>query len=147
MLGPSKAYYESLLPHFRDTPDAKASFGAFEGFRSFYERAAGVATKVLESWGVETLKEPAEDATSAENNSSAILLLTVDGHNLLFAADAGVPALTRAADFAARLGIDLRTCCFQLVPHHGSKRNVGPDHPRTASSARSCPRLGRPRPR
>lgn len=126
ILGPTRSYYESLLPHFRDTPDAKATFNAFEGFRSFYEGAAGVVTKVLERWGVETLKEPAEDATSAENNSSAILLLTIDGRNLLFTADAGVPALTRAANYAQRVGIDLRTCVFQTVPHHGSKRNVGP---------------------
>lgn len=126
ILGPTQGYYEGLLPHFRDTPDAKAAFGAYEGFRSFYERATAVATKVLEYWGVETLKEPAEDATSAENNSSAILLLTLDGRNLLFAADAGVPALTRAADYAGAVGIDLRTCAFQTVPHHGSRRNVGP---------------------
>lgn len=126
ILGPTKSYYESLLPHFRDTPDAKSSFGSYEGFRSFYERAAGLATKVLENWGLETLKEPVEDATSAENNSSAILLLTLDGRNLLFSADAGVPALTQAADYAGLLGIDLRSCVFQMVPHHGSKRNVGP---------------------
>jgi beta-lactamase superfamily II metal-dependent hydrolase len=126
VLGPTKAYYESLLPHFRDTPDAAATFSANEGFRSFYERAAGVVTKVLENWGIETLKEPAEDAMSAENNSSAILLLTIDGRNLLFTADAGVPALTRAVNYAATVGIDLRTCVFEMVPHHGSKRNVGP---------------------
>jgi beta-lactamase superfamily II metal-dependent hydrolase len=126
VLGPTKEYYESLLPHFRDTPDAKTSFKAYEGFQSFYERAAGIATKVLETWGVETLKDPADDATSAENNSSAILLLTIDGRNLLFTADAGVPALSLAADYATGQGIDLRSCPFQMVPHHGSKRNVGP---------------------
>jgi beta-lactamase superfamily II metal-dependent hydrolase len=126
VLGPTKGYYQSLLPKFRDTPDAKASFNAYEGFKSFYERAAGTVTKVLENWGIETLAEPAEDATSAENNSSALLLLTLDGRNLLFAADAGVPALTRAANYAATVGIDLKTCVFQMVPHHGSKRNVGP---------------------
>jgi beta-lactamase superfamily II metal-dependent hydrolase len=127
VLGPTEAYYQSLLPHFRDTPAVKASFNALEGLRSFYERGAGVVTKVLENyWGIETLAEPVEDATSAENNSSAILLLTLDGRNLLFTADAGVPALIRAANYARTVGIDLKTCVFEMVPHHGSKRNVGP---------------------
>lgn len=127
VLGPTKAYYQSLLPHFRDTPDAKASFSALEGLRAFYERAGGVVTKALENyWGIETLAEPAEEATSAENNSSAILLLTLDGRNLLFTADAGVPALNRAANYAGTLGIDLKSCVFEMVPHHGSKRNVSP---------------------
>jgi len=125
VLGPSTAYYQSLLPHFRDLPDVRES-ASFGGFRSFYEKAAAVINRVAEYWGVETLKEPVENATSAENNTSAILLFTVDSRNLLFTADAGVPALTRAAKFAAQLGINLRTCVFELVPHHGSRKNVGP---------------------
>lgn len=126
ILGPTRAYYESLLPNFRDTPPARTSFGSYGTFRSFYERAAAVATKVAENWGYETLQNPAEDATSAENNSSAVLLLNLDGRNLLFTGDAGVPALTRAADFADAIGINLQGCSFQTVPHHGSRRNVGP---------------------
>ena len=63
--------------------------------------------------------------TSHENNSSAILLLTVDGHKLLFTADAGIPALTAAADYAATLNITLDDLRFMQVPHHGSKHNVG----------------------
>jgi Metallo-beta-lactamase superfamily len=97
VLGPSVSYYESLLPDFRDMPDVKEQVAAYfsRGVRALYEAAAEVVTKVAESWGKETLKDPEVRATSAENNSSAILLLRIDGQTLLFTGDAGVPALER----------------------------------------------------
>jgi len=49
-----------------------------------------------------------------------------DGKQFLFTADAGVPALTEAADYASGAGIDLKQLNFIQVPHHGSKHNVGP---------------------
>ena len=75
------------------------------------------------TWGVDALDD--EDTTSAKNNSSAITLLTVDGRYLLFTGDAGITALTYAADRldALRNGAELR---FFQIPHHGSRRNVGP---------------------
>jgi len=127
VLGPTTAYYESLLPQFRDMPDMRESYGGVLGYaRGLYEKAAAFVAKVAENWGLETLTDPADDATSAENNSSAIVLFTVDGQYLLFTADAGTPALARAIAAAAAAGIDLKTCAFQLVPHHGSRKNVGP---------------------
>jgi beta-lactamase superfamily II metal-dependent hydrolase len=53
------------------------------------------------------------------------VLLTVDGYKLLFTGDAGIPALTAAADYAASLNIGLDDLRFMQVPHHGSKHNVG----------------------
>ena len=60
------------------------------------------------TWGVDALDD--EDTTSAKNNSSAITLLNVDGRYLLFNGDAGITALTHAADEldAIRNGADLR---------------------------------------
>jgi len=122
VLAPTKAYYESLLPNFRCTPEPKVEPAAIlakalEGLRK------GVGW-VAETMGIETLDDSGE--TSAENNSSAILLLSVDGERLLFTGDAGIPALTVAADFAQASGIDLGGTNFSQVSHHGSKRNVGP---------------------
>jgi beta-lactamase superfamily II metal-dependent hydrolase len=37
-----------------------------------------------------------------------------------------VPALSAAADFAERQGINLRAVDGIQIPHHGSKHNVGP---------------------
>ncbi len=128
ILGPNTTYYESLLPDFRDMPDVKEQVGAYfsRGFRALVEAAAQVVSKVAEAWGKETLQDPEDDATSAENNTSVVLLLQLDGKQLLFTGDAGVPALDRAADFAHLLGIQLTASTFEQIPHHGSKRNVGP---------------------
>ncbi len=118
VLGPSRDYYRELLPEFGDMPMTKSITGVFG-------RLTEAVKAVAERWNWETLTEPVED-TRAENNSSAILLLQVDGRNLLFTGDAGVPALEHAADFAEAQGVDLKSCVLQQVPHHGSKRNVGP---------------------
>ena len=58
--------------------------------------------------------------TSHENNSSVILLLTIDGQKLLLTSDAGMPALTGAANYAASRNIALDDLRFMQVPHHGS---------------------------
>jgi hypothetical protein len=127
VLGPTQQYYEALLTDFRSTPEKKEAYSlAASLMRSFQEGAVALAQRVMESFGVETLEEPADDATSAENNSSAILLIQIDGRQLLFTGDAGVPALERADDWAEWSGIALTECGFTQVPHHGSRRNVGP---------------------
>jgi beta-lactamase superfamily II metal-dependent hydrolase len=119
VLGPTKAYYQSLLPGFRRTPEAKQSFGS-----SFFQKATDAVTTVLESMRFETLTDTGE--TSAENNSSMILLISIEGEQFLFTGDAGIPALTSAADYCAWNGISLTNLSILQVPHHGSKRNVGP---------------------
>ncbi|MFH1614295.1 MAG: MBL fold metallo-hydrolase [Planctomycetota bacterium] len=118
--GPTEEYYESLLPEFRATPAPKMSF-----LERTIEAGVGLLAKVAEAWGVETLTDEGE--TSAENNSSVILRICYDGKNLLLTGDAGMPALTNAADYMEFiLGADPSEWDFAQVPHHGSKRNVGP---------------------
>jgi beta-lactamase superfamily II metal-dependent hydrolase len=116
VLGPSKDYYQSLLPDFSKTPESSLS------------KAFSLVTKALawitESFSTENL--PGGE-TSAENNSSAILLFQVGGEEFLIVGDAGIPALEAANDYAATLGIYLDTLAFMQVPHHGSKKNVNSD--------------------
>ena len=128
ILGPTEDYYQSLLPGFREMPDVREAIANYLGgsLRSFASGAVALAERVLETWGKETLQDPVDDATSSENNTSTIILLRVDGQDLLFTGDAGVPALTRAVNLAEACGISLPACRFQQIPHHGSKRNVGP---------------------
>src|SRR5262249_43119985 len=104
ILGPSVRYYESLLPDFRDMPEVQEQVPSYfrRGLRALCEAAAEVVSKVAEGWGRETLQDPEDDATSAENNTSVVLLLQLDGKQLLFTGDAGVSALERAADLAWR---------------------------------------------
>jgi beta-lactamase superfamily II metal-dependent hydrolase len=128
ILGPTEDYYQSLLPGFLDLPDVKEAVARFFGgsLRSFAKGATALVERVLETWGKETLLDPAEDATTPQNNSSAIILLRVEGEDLLFTGDAGVPALERAVNLAEAWGVSLPACHFQQMPHHGSRRNVGP---------------------
>ncbi len=121
ILGPSQTYYESLLPGFRCAPTGLVQ----KAVAAFQEVVRWVKETI--DFSTETLTDPDDDATSAENNTSAILLLSVDGEHFLFTGDAGAPALLAAADYAAvTLGIDLTQLKFWQVPHHGSRRNVGP---------------------
>jgi beta-lactamase superfamily II metal-dependent hydrolase len=143
VLGPDEAYYESLVCHFRRTPEARESLIA-----RAYAAGGEILSRVLESLNHETLGEPEENATSPENNSSTILLFTVDNQRLLFTGDAGVPALTRAADYAALRGIPLDGLKLLQVPHHGSRRNVGPtilNRVKASSSFISCCADGAPK--
>ena len=74
------------------------------------------------TWGVDELDD--DDTTSAKNNSSVISQLVVDGRRLLFTGDAGVTALSYVAD---QLELSAQAdLCFVQIPHHGSRRNVGP---------------------
>lgn len=124
VLGPSTSFYEGLLESFR-CADELALTG-----KAFFEKMLAGADKAIkwiaETWSSETLVEPNGDASSAENNSSVVLLFGHGDSRFLFTSDAGVPALTQAADFADSVGIDLKTVTHIQIPHHGSKRNVGP---------------------
>jgi beta-lactamase superfamily II metal-dependent hydrolase len=127
ILGPSTAFYESQLKSFRcvDELELKDSFWQ-EVLGALAKTADKAITWVDETWGIETLSEPSDDDCSAENNSSLILLFSHEGRKFLFTSDAGVPALTEAANYADTLGIDLKTLTGIQIPHHGSKHNVGP---------------------
>jgi hypothetical protein len=116
ILGPSQAYYKELLADFRGTPIA------LEGLLS--KALDRVARLVEETLHIETLSD--NEDTSAENNSSVVSMLRVDGHSMLFTGDAGKEALTRAAAVLDAQAFDYRTLRFVQVPHHGSRRNVGP---------------------
>lgn len=120
-IGPSLDYYESLLPLFRGTPMAKST-GLFGGLVKRMEEAIKY---VAESWHIETLSDNG-DPTSAENNSSVITVIVLGNRWLMFTGDAGIPALTGAADYVASRGLNFSPLTFIQVPHHGSRRNVGP---------------------
>lgn len=123
VLGPSEEYYNSLLPDIGRTRQTSMIYSTLG---RLVEGGVALAARVMESLDLETLVDPADDATSSSNNSSVILLIENDGEQVLLTADAGVPALDRAEDFASSLGVDLKSCGLQQIPHHGSRRNMGP---------------------
>ena len=116
VLGPDEDYYNQLVKEQVEAVSlAEAARKAVVAAgRSIWDRVAGVL-------GEET-PFPEKEVTP-RNNSSIITLLSVDDRRLLFAGDAGVPALDRAWNFAEGEGLagDL---AFLQVPHHGSRRNA-----------------------
>lgn len=118
ILGPSKEYYESLLPQFRCTPTPIANIYT----RSF--SAEGSVQTRQETIADETLAEQGE--TSAENDSGIISMLSLGDKRLLFTGDAGRPALMRAIKYARDQALAPAGFSFVQIPHHGSVHNVSP---------------------
>lgn len=121
ILGPSKAYYEELLTEVEVTGAPQTTSALQEYLRKLAKAAAKLVPETL--W-LETLRDDGE--TSPTNNSSVITLLTIDGRKSLFTGDAGIPALEQALDLLEAEGFEPGTLKFVQIPHHGSRRNVGP---------------------
>ncbi|MDH4080948.1 MAG: MBL fold metallo-hydrolase [Nitrospira sp.] len=137
VLSPHKEMYELLLPQFERTPEPDQAAIAAKGWwigpksggmlSSLFEKAiAKVQNKwVTETWEHELLKDGG--VTGASNESSVVLYCNLDeGQKILLNGDAGVWALSVAAYFAEHYKFPLREFTFVQVPHHGSRRNVGP---------------------
>jgi beta-lactamase superfamily II metal-dependent hydrolase len=121
IIGPSVDYYDSLLPEIQSPATAKKASGPYD----FLFKATQAARKLLtESLTKETLRDDGE--TKASNNSSAICLLEEAGRKCLFTADAGIPALEQAVAVLEAEGFQPGSLAFCQIPHHGSRRNVGP---------------------
>lgn len=119
VLGPSLDYYESLIPDFDGMP-AKTNDSMLE---AALKSVAAAVKRIVATWGNDNIDD--EGKTSAKNNSSVITQVIIDGRRLVFTGDAGIDALHHAAD-------QLDSCVnsaelrFIQIPHHGSRRNVGP---------------------
>lgn len=120
ILGPTEEFYRELLPQFLEPSTSAATQGIFEALKKTVQ---DVVEWIDDHAGIDLLDDD-DDQTSAVNNTSAIALLTLDGHKLLFTGDAGKTALLGAIDYAAASDIDLTDLHFLHVPHHGSKRNL-----------------------
>ena len=118
--GPTKEYYEELLTEFTDYEILQSME---ESLRTHEEERR--LEDILEhtTFGGRLLEATADELgakpTEPENNSSTILGTKYGDDVLLFTADAGVPALTRAKDSYA-----LRKLRWMQIPHHGSQRNI-----------------------
>lgn len=124
ILAPSRERYINLIPEFSRTPEADVA-SASEGVVG--QVIAGVRKAIrfiTETWELETLEDVLQNPTTPANESSVVQIAVVDGKRVLLTGDAGVDALTEAADFAESIGHQLPGLdCIQM-PHHGSRRNV-----------------------
>jgi len=125
IVGPSFNYYLQQLINFRSITEVTEEIKE-SALETLLKAAKKTIKWISETWDKETLVDPEDDATSSENNSSTILHFDFGGKYILFTADAGVPALNEACDFMENNGILLQNFSMFQVPHHGSKRNIGP---------------------
>ena len=136
VLSPSRHAYLHLLPQFDKTPEpdrellesASMWLGKQQGsaLRNLIEKAVAKVQKwVSETWDSERLKDGG--ATSASNETSVVLYGNFDaGRCVLLTGDVGLNGLRWAADYADSCGLPLQQFTFVQIPHHGSRRNVGP---------------------
>ena len=90
------------------------------------EKAAAKVQKYIpEFWDEELLKDGGK--TSASNESSLVLYGDFGvGRRVLLTGDAGIWGWTMAANYADANSLPLQDFMFIQIPHHGSRRNVGP---------------------
>jgi beta-lactamase superfamily II metal-dependent hydrolase len=131
---PSRWSYNYLLPQFDKTPEpdqaAIEAAGMWLGKESLAKKLYETAKAKLQNWTRETWdRERLRDGgiTSASNESSVVLYGEFDNDDrVLLTGDAGVNGLHWAADFIQSQGFPLQQFSFVQIPHHGSRRNVGP---------------------
>lgn len=115
VLGPSDAFYKSLLPGMQNL-DKFVNDEADWAYKSIFETPA--INEALETNSPCPIVDE-ENTTSATNNSSVILQIIRNGNRYLFTGDAGVQALE---------DVEKRTSLSNIywldVPHHGSRRNL-----------------------
>ena len=132
VLSPTRASYVHLMPQFSRTPEpdrnalVAANMWIGKGqppslLAKLFEKARSWVT---ETWGTERLKDGGQ--TSASNESSVVMYADTGENKYLLTGDAGVNALTWAANNATHWGLPLKQFSFVQIPHHGSRRNVGP---------------------
>lgn len=124
VVGPTEAYYEQLLVELLGGEPVRAQKAQLALLERLVAAGREVLTMIAESWDIETLTDEGE--TSPTNNTSTIILFSEGDQNVLFTADAGIPAITNALVLLEAANFDVSNLNLIQVPHHGSKRNVGP---------------------
>ncbi|MHB8860494.1 MAG: ComEC/Rec2 family competence protein [Minisyncoccota bacterium] len=123
VLGPSPDYYRALVASFDCTPELDEPL--LPGLLQQSITKSQEVEWVNEDWLNRTL-EDGTDRFSPENSSSAIIFFSWGTDTFLFTGDADELALEQAVVYANSQKMDLGNLHLLHVPHHGSKRNVGP---------------------
>ncbi|MES2875962.1 MAG: MBL fold metallo-hydrolase [Patescibacteria group bacterium] len=129
ILGPTEGYYKTLLDQQLD-PAVTAEFARRSnpaGLAAVLASLEGLVERTLDALPFETLSDDVK--THPRNSTSVITLLDFNGKKYLFTGDAGIEALHLAADEYEKLygSFANNPLAFFQAPHHGSRRNVGPE--------------------
>jgi beta-lactamase superfamily II metal-dependent hydrolase len=114
IIGPTKAYFENLVPNFRNDG---LNFFEKEGDDNYYPSKDIPNGKCLSP-----ALDAAVDDTSAHNQSSIVFLFEPEnGNKYLFMGDAGRDAFDKIDTLAKDC---VKDATWLKVPHHGSKHNM-----------------------
>lgn len=123
VVGPKLSFYESLIPGFARMPERVAaceSYDSYSGFQKYAEKEKELI-EYYAQWNTDEGIDD-KDTTSDQNNSSVILKLEIDNKTIILTGDAGIRGLEQASEY-----IEKGSMSFIQIPHHGSRRNVGPE--------------------
>ena len=115
ILGPTKAYYESLIPNFRND---ELNFFAKEGDAGYDEK------NDIEEDGKSLSKalDDAKEDTSTHNRSSIIFIFEPkEGEKYLFTGDASIESFAKMYKSGYNYTENVE---WLKLPHHGSKHNL-----------------------
>lgn len=121
ILSPTEDYFNQLMGEIANFQRSTLAEAISRASRQMAQAAQRL---VPESLVIETLTDWGK--TSPQNNSSVITLIRAGGKAALLTADAGMPALEQAAYRLEALNIAPGGLWFVQIPHHGSRRNIGP---------------------
>lgn len=128
VLGPTLDYYRSLIQQYilDERSGVAATARAKKSLTAAFSKAMDLLSRALPFLPPETLEE--DPVTSHRNNTSTVLLLSDNEKRVILTGDAGVPALSLAADEYERVIGEFATAPVDLfqVPHHGSRHNLSP---------------------
>lgn len=117
ILSPTKEMYLQLIVESSKTPYKAESLS-----ESVVQKMYAAVRKIMEKWSLDTLRD--DVSTTAENETSIVMMGDMGSDKFLLTGDAGLRALGAAADYAERIGIDLKTVSVHQIPHHGGRHNV-----------------------
>src|ERR1700742_874615 len=123
VLSPSEAYYDELISEQRLREAQKTAEAAPGVLASLAQATLGLADRALGALPVE-IPFGEGRGPGPRNNSSTVILFAVEDFRALLTADAGVPALEAAIDFAPTLGLEAAAAALIQTPHPGSRRNA-----------------------
>lgn len=114
ILGPTKSYYERLVPNFRND---ELNFHKPEDDAGYYSWKDIPDGKCLST----TLDNACDDPSAHNQSSLTFIFEPVAGKKYLFAGDAGRDAFNNIHPF---LKGKIKNVTWLKVPHHGSKHNM-----------------------
>lgn len=116
IISPTRDFYESLLPKFRNKLNFHWALEALE------ENSYSSKDDISDETTLSKTLDDATDDTSAHNQSSIVFLLETDEkQKFLFTGDAGRDAFNHVPQ--TLLG-KVKDVTWMKVPHHGSKHNL-----------------------